>query len=99
MYLYEAAATGPERTNLENHRRGEYEGLKQAILDDPKRAPDFGPRRLGKAGATVIGARAPLIAFNVYLATPDVRIAKDVAACGAHILGRTAVRQGVGPRR
>ena len=79
VYLYEAAAARPERTNLEVHRRGEYEGLKQAIHEDPSRAPDFGPRQLGKAGATVIGARAALIAFNIYLATPEVRVAKEVA--------------------
>jgi len=79
VYLYEAAATRPERTNLENLRRGQYEGLRQAIAEDPSRAPDFGPRRLGKAGATVIGARAPLIAYNIYLSTSDVRVAKEVA--------------------
>lgn len=79
VYLYEAAATRPERTNLENLRRGQYEGLRQTITEDPARAPDFGPRRLGKAGATVIGARAPLIAYNIYLSTSDVRVAKQVA--------------------
>jgi glutamate formiminotransferase/formiminotetrahydrofolate cyclodeaminase len=79
VYLYEAAATRPERTNLENLRRGQYEGLRLAIAEDPSRAPDFGPHRLGKAGATVIGARAPLIAYNIYLSTSDVRVAKEVA--------------------
>ena len=79
VYLYEAAAARPERTNLENLRRGQYEGLRQAIADDPSRAPDFGPHRLGKAGATVIGARAPLIAYNLYLSTSDVRVAQEVA--------------------
>ncbi|OGT28777.1 MAG: hypothetical protein A2Z17_06240, partial [Gammaproteobacteria bacterium RBG_16_66_13] len=54
-------------------------GLRQAILSDPDRSPDFGPSRLGKAGATVIGARASLIAYNVYLSTDDVRVAKDIA--------------------
>jgi glutamate formiminotransferase/formiminotetrahydrofolate cyclodeaminase len=53
--------------------------LKEAIVNDPARAPDFGPSRLGKAGATVIGARAPLIAFNVYLGTGDVEIARKIA--------------------
>src|SRR5512135_2935165 len=72
VYLYEAAATRPDRENLENVRRGEYEGLKEAIYTDPARMPDFGPAALGKAGATVIGARPPLIAFNVYLTTSDV---------------------------
>ncbi len=80
VYLYEAAATRPERVNLENLRRGQYEGLKAAIQTDPSRAPDFGPSRLGKAGATVIGARPFLIAYNVYLTTDDVEVAKKIAA-------------------
>jgi glutamate formiminotransferase/formiminotetrahydrofolate cyclodeaminase len=79
VYLYEAAATRPERENLENIRRGEYEALKAAIQTDPARAPDFGPRVLPSAGATVIGARPPLIAFNVYLTTDNVEIAKKIA--------------------
>jgi len=79
VYLYEDAARKPERTNLENIRKGQYEGLKDAIKNDPDRAPDFGPSELGKAGATVIGARAPLIAFNVYLNTDDVSVAKNIA--------------------
>src|SRR5512139_798989 len=79
VYLYEEAATRPERQNLENLRRGQYEGLKQEILTNPDRQPDFGPARLGSAGATVIGARQPLIAYNVYLTTEDVSIAEQVA--------------------
>src|SRR5512141_3423001 len=79
VYLYEAAATRPERTNLENIRRGQYEGLKSEIETNPDRAPDFGPSKLPAAGATVIGARNPLIAFNVYLTTDDVEIAKKIA--------------------
>ncbi len=79
VYLYEEAATAPERVNLENIRRGQYEGLKAEIETVPERKPDFGPSRLGPAGATVIGARHPLIAFNVYLNTPDVAIAKAIA--------------------
>ncbi|HTP00756.1 MAG TPA: glutamate formimidoyltransferase [Anaerolineales bacterium] len=79
VYLYEYAATRPDRTNLENLRRGQYEGLKAEIGTNPERQPDFGPSRLGKAGATVIGARNPLIAFNVYLTTSEVEIAKKVA--------------------
>src|SRR5512147_1810042 len=77
--LYEAAATRPERVNLENIRRGQYEKLKEEIRTNPARQPDFGPAQLGKAGATVIGARSPLIAFNVYLTTTEVEIAKKVA--------------------
>ena len=79
IYLYEEAATRPERTALENIRRGQYEGLKAEIATNPERQPDFGPSRLGPAGATVIGARHPLIAYNVYLATGDVSIAKAIA--------------------
>ncbi|HEX9681022.1 MAG TPA: glutamate formimidoyltransferase [Anaerolineales bacterium] len=79
VYLYEAAATRPERVRLENLRRGEYEGLKDSIARDPDRAPDFGPAVIGPAGATVIGARAPLIAFNAYLETADVAVAKEIA--------------------
>jgi glutamate formiminotransferase/formiminotetrahydrofolate cyclodeaminase len=79
VYLYEAAALQPERVNLENIRRGQYEALKAEIETHPERKPDFGPARLGPAGATVIGARHPLIAFNVYLASDDLTIAKAVA--------------------
>jgi glutamate formiminotransferase/formiminotetrahydrofolate cyclodeaminase len=79
VYLYEEAATSPERTNLENIRKGQYEGLKTEVETDPARKPDYGPARLGKAGATVIGAREALIAFNVYLNTDDVNIAKSIA--------------------
>ncbi|MGB9585850.1 MAG: glutamate formimidoyltransferase [Anaerolineales bacterium] len=79
VYLYEEAATRPERKNLENIRHGQYEGLKLEIETNPDRYPDFGPNKLGPAGATVIGARQFLIAFNVYLTTEDVAIAKKIA--------------------
>jgi glutamate formiminotransferase len=79
VYLYEEAATRPDRVNLADVRRGEYEGLKQEIGTDPKRQPDFGPAELGPAGAIAIGARAPLVAYNVYLTTADVEIAKRIA--------------------
>ncbi len=79
VYLYEEAALSPDRTNLENIRKGQYEGLKTEIESNPVRKPDFGPSKLGSAGATVIGAREPLIAFNVYLTTGDVSIAKAIA--------------------
>lgn len=87
VYLYEEAATRPERRNLENIRRGEYEQLKNIIGTDPDRAPDYGPARIGKAGATVIGARQPLIAFNVYLTSGDVKIAKRIARAVRHSSG------------
>lgn len=87
VYLYEAAATRAERTNLENIRKGQYEGLKTEIESNPARQPDFGPARLGKAGATVIGARSPLIAFNVYLTTDDAEVAKKIAKAIRHSSG------------
>lgn len=87
VYLYEDAATRPDRVNLEDIRRGEYEALKAAIESDPDRAPDFGPPHLGPAGATVIGARAPLIAYNVYLTTSEVEIAKKIARTIRHSSG------------
>lgn len=87
VYLYEEAASRPERRNLADVRRGEYEGLKMEIETDPHRAPDFGPARVGKAGATAIGARPPLVAFNVYLNTDDVAIAKAIARAVRHSSG------------
>ena len=80
VYLYEAAATSPERTNLENIRRGQFEGIRAEIATNPARKPDFGELRVHPtAGATVVGARKFLIAYNVFLNTPDVDIAKRVA--------------------
>jgi glutamate formiminotransferase len=80
VYLYEAAATVPERENLENIRRGQFEGLREEIASNPARRPDFGePRLHPTAGATVVGARKFLIAYNVYLNTSKVEIAKHVA--------------------
>lgn len=79
VYLYEEAATRPERKNLEDIRRGQYELLKEVIYTDPARKPDFGPSKLGSAGATVIGARYPLIAYNIYLTTDDVNVADRIA--------------------
>jgi glutamate formiminotransferase/formiminotetrahydrofolate cyclodeaminase len=84
VYLYEEAATRPERRNLANVRKGEYEGLREAIATDPARTPDFGPAALDSAGATVIGARAPLIAYNIYLNTDDVDAAKKIARAVRH---------------
>jgi len=87
VYLYEKAATRPERKDLAYIRRGEYEGLKETIESDPDREPDYGPRQLGKAGATVVGARDPLIAYNVYLNTGDVEIAQKIARAIRHSSG------------
>jgi len=80
VYLYEAAAATPERQNLENIRRGQFEGIRADIATNPARKPDFGePRVHPTAGATVVGARKFLIAYNVFLNTPDVEIAKKIA--------------------
>lgn len=96
VYLYEAAATRLENVNLENIRKGQYENLKIEIETDPNRAPDFGPAKLGAAGATVIGARNPLIAFNVYLTTDDVGIAKKIAKAIRHSSGGFRYVKGLG---
>ena len=87
VYLYEEAATSPVRKNLATIRKGEYETLKRLIATDNTRAPDYGPKELGPAGATVIGAREFLIAFNVYLTTNDVDIAKKIARGIRHSSG------------
>ena len=80
VYFYEAAAATPERTNLENIRRGQFEGIRDEIATNPARKPDVGePRVHPTAGATVVGARKFLIAYNIYLNTPDVDIAKKIA--------------------
>jgi glutamate formiminotransferase len=79
IYLFESAATRPERRDLAQIRRGEYEGLSEEIANNPDRAPDFGPASMGTAGATAIGARSPLIAYNVTLTTDDVSTAKAIA--------------------
>jgi len=79
IFLYEAAASSAERQNLANIRKGEFEGFGEKIKD-PKWKPDFGPAVLHPtAGATVIGAREFLIAFNINLATNDVKIADKIA--------------------
>ncbi len=79
VYMYEAAAMRPERTNLENIRRGQFEGIRDEIATNPARMPDFGePRVHPTAGATVVGARKFLVAYNVYLNTSDVDVAKKI---------------------
>ena len=80
VYLYEAAATSPERQNLENIRRGQFEGIRAEIAMNPARTPDFGEAALHpSAGACVVGARKFLIAYNIFLNTGEVEIAKKVA--------------------
>ena len=80
VYLYEAAATRPERQNLENVRRGQFEGIRAEIATNPARLPDFGEAALHPtAGATVVGARKFLIAYNIFLNTPNLDVAKNIA--------------------
>jgi len=97
VYLYEAAATTPERQNLENIRRGQFEGIRADIATNPARKPDFGePRVHPTAGATVVGARKFLIAYNVFLNTPDVDIAKKVAKAVRYSSGGLRFVKGAG---
>jgi len=80
VYFYEAAATRPERANLENIRKGQFEGVREEVVRNPDRAPDIGEPRLHEtAGATVVGARKFLIAYNINLNTHDVSIANKIA--------------------
>lgn len=79
VYLYEKAAVRDDRVNLADIRRGGYEMLKTAIQEDVTRMPDYGPNVMGPAGAVAIGARGPLIAFNIFLNTENVDIAKAIA--------------------
>ena len=85
VFLYEAAATRPGRQNLAAVRKGQFEGLPEAIGADPARDPDFGPKKIHPtAGAIAIGARPFLIAYNINLGTPDVGVAKAIAKSIRH---------------
>lgn len=105
-FLYARAATRPERERLPDVRKGQFEGLRERIGTDPAADPDFGPKRIHPtAGCTAIGARPFLVAYNIYLETADVQIAKDIAklvrtssgglpavqASGFHVGGRAQV--------
>lgn len=80
VYLYGQAARSPERSDLAVVRRGGFEAIRESIATDPARAPDFGPNAVHPtAGAVAIGARPVLIAYNAYLTTPDVAVAKRIA--------------------
>ena len=80
VYLYEEAARRPDRRNLENVRKGQFEGIREAIRTDDSRIPDYGPRAVHpSAGAVAVGARMPLVAFNIDLRTKDIKIAKEIA--------------------
>jgi glutamate formiminotransferase len=87
VFLYEEAASAPHRRNLEDIRRGQFEGLAEK-MKDPAWAPDFGPPAPHpSAGASVVGARMPLIAYNINLGTSDLEIAKRIAKAIRHSSG------------
>ena len=96
VYLYEYAALKPERSGLETIRKGQYEAIKEEIGVKPERDPDYGPKKLPKAGAVVIGARDPLVAFNVYLNTDDVSVADKIARAVRHSSGGLRFVKGMG---
>src|SRR5215467_993146 len=97
VYLYESAATNPDRQNLENIRRGQFEGLREDIRVNPARKPDFGNAELhASAGATVVGARKALIAYNIFLNTKDVDIAKKIAKAVRYSSGGLRFVKGAG---
>lgn len=79
VYLYGAAATRPDRENLADIRKGQYELWKEEVATNPRRLPDFGPAEARPWGATVIGARPFLIAYNLYLDSSDAQIAEEIA--------------------
>lgn len=87
-YLYEEAARKPERQNLATIREGEYEGLRNTIGENPNRDPDFGPNEIHETGgATAVGARFFLVAFNVNLDTNDREVAQEIATAVRHSSG------------
>jgi glutamate formiminotransferase len=88
VYLYEEAARDPSRQNLEQIRKKGFEELRDVISTDPSRAPDLGPGEIHpSAGAVVVGARGPLIAYNIYLGTTDLSVAKAIAKAIRHSSG------------
>jgi glutamate formiminotransferase/glutamate formiminotransferase/formiminotetrahydrofolate cyclodeaminase len=97
VFLYEQAATHPDRVKVENIRRGGLQGLASRMESNPAWAPDFGPKRLHEtAGAVVIGARRPLIAFNVNLKTADLTAAKAIAKAIRHSNGGLPCLKAIG---
>lgn len=80
VYLYEKSASSRKRTSLARIRKGQFEGIRDSIASDPDRVPDYGPAQVHPtAGATAIGVRFPLIAFNVYLDTNRIEVAEAIA--------------------
>lgn len=96
IYLYEDAATTPKRKNLAKVRKGQYEAFFEKIKEEEWK-PDFGPQKMNiKSGATAVGARVPLVAFNINLDTPDVEIADKIAKTVRHIGGGLRFVKGIG---
>ncbi len=88
FFLYEQSATAPHRENLANVRKGQFEGMAEKMLDQEKWKPDFGPNTIHPTGGvTAIGARMPLIAYNINLDTPNVEIAQKIADKIRHVRG------------
>ncbi|MBT7599579.1 MAG: glutamate formimidoyltransferase [Anaerolineae bacterium] len=96
VFFYENAAKSPDRVNLAKVRKGQYEGLKGEVGTAEQRIPDEGPNTVSTAGATVIGARDPLVAFNVYLTTDDVSIAQKIGKDIRHSSGGLRYVKGMG---
>lgn len=96
VFFYEKAAKDPNRVNLAKVRKGQYEGLKAEVGTPKQRIPDEGPHQIPTTGATVIGARDPLVAFNVYLTTDDVDIAKKIGVAVRNSSGGLRFVKGMG---
>jgi glutamate formiminotransferase len=96
VFLYEASATRPERRNLANIRKGQFEGMADKIKTSEWK-PDFGPKKIHPtAGVSAIGARMPLVAFNVNLDTDNLAIANDISEKVRHISGGLRYCKGIG---
>jgi len=96
VFLYEASATRPERCDLANVRKGQFEKMADK-LKQPEWEPDFGPKKIHPtAGVTAIGARMPLVAFNVNLDTDNLFIANDIATKVRHVSGGLRYCKGIG---
>lgn len=97
VFLYEEAATRADRRNLADVRRGEFEGLRELIGVNPDKEPDFGPEKIHPtAGATAVGARMPLVAYNIYLGTRDLGVAKKIASAVRGAAGGLAFVKALG---
>ena len=96
IFLYERSASSPTRQNLANIRKGQYEGMAEKIKQ-PEWKPDFGPAKIHPtAGVTAIGARMPLVAYNVNLDSDNIHIANDIAKKVRHISGGLRYCKGIG---